>query len=544
MSSSAATAKGEIVLDCRDVGVSFAGVSVVDRVSLELRSGVTTAIVGESGSGKSQLVKAITGLSPGDVTGSILYRGTELVGLPEKALSAIRGRRIAYVFQDPMSALNPYLRIDRQLGEVAETHLGMSRQAARARALDLLRQVQMPEPEAKLRAFPHELSGGQRQRVVIAAALMADPEILIADEPTTALDATVQLRILDLLGDLARDRQLACAFITHDIAVAARIAERTLVMQSGRMVEEGPTHEVLSRPQQDYTRTLLRNTPSLSREIARPPAPVGGAPLLEAKGLGVRYTSGNVLGGRRTFQAVRGVDFSIAPSETLGIVGESGSGKSTIIQSLLRLAPVSEGEILWRGAATTDMDETAFQAVRREVQIVFQDPLASLNPRMPIHDIVAEPLWTHFPELTRAAVQDRVREAMDAVGLPSEMAARFPHTLSGGQAQRVGIARAIVSRPAMLICDEAVSALDVTVQARVLDLIVDLQRQLELAILFISHDMAVVRQVADRVLVLETGEVRELAPRDQIFEAPRHPYTRKLLDAVLSVDTPKQEVTQ
>ncbi len=493
-------------------------------------------IVGESGSGKSQLVKALTGLSSGRVEGRVLFDGRDLVSQPEARLVTVRGRRIAYILQDPMSALNPYFRIQMQLTEVARVHLGLPRAEARERALKMLQRVRIPEPERRIRSFPHELSGGQRQRVVIAMALMANPVLLIADEPTTALDATVRLRILDLVRTLCHDHDLSSILITHDIAVASRIADETLVMQQGRIVERGPTRQVLTAPAHPCTQALIRNTPSLSCPVERAVAKASGQPLLVVDDLGVRYPTGSMLRRGKGFQAVKGVSFRISRGETLGIVGESGSGKSTIARALLRLAPVTSGEITWRGRRVQKLDERDFRPLRREIQTVFQDPFASLNPRMRMRELVAEPLWTHAPALSPRDVRDRVRSAIEAVGLEPAMAGRFPHEFSGGQAQRIAIARAIISDPSLLICDEAVSALDVTVQALVLDLIADLQRRLKLAILFISHDLAVVRQVADRILVLKAGQVCELAERDRLFGSPQHSYTRRLLESVMTLD--------
>ena len=475
-------------------------------------------------------------MSGGDVGGRVLFDGRDLAKEPEQRLAAIRGRRISYVFQDPMSALNPYFRVGMQLTEVARVHLGLSRKAARARAIEMLECVRIFEPERRFRSFPHEMSGGQRQRVVIAMALMADPVLLIADEPTTALDPAVQLRILDLVRSLCDERALSCIFITHDIAVASRIADETVVMQKGRVVERGATRQVLTAPEHPYTRTLIGNTPTLSGPVAHKAAETRNEPLLRVRDLGVQYPAGDLLRRGNGFKAVEGVSFDLSAGETLGVVGESGSGKSSIARALLRLAPVSSGEILWRAERVDTLDERAFVPVRREIQTVFQDPFASLNPRMRMGDLVAEPLRTYSPDLPAAEMRDRVLHAVEAVGLEPSMTERFPHEFSGGQAQRIGIARAIVSSPSLLICDEAVSALDVTVQARVLELIADLQERLDLAILFISHDLAVVRQMADRILVLNAGHVCELAERDEIFESPRHAYTRRLLEAVLEVD--------
>ena len=524
------------MLACRNLSVRFGPHLVVKGVSFDLHRRCITSIVGESGSGKSQLVKALTGLSGAEVNGSVLFDGQDLTQEPEHRLATIRGRRIAYVFQDPMSALNPYFRVGMQLMEVARVHLGLTRKEARARAIEMLRSVRIPEPERRFRAFPHEMSGGQRQRAVIAMALMADPVLLIADEPTTALDVTVQRRILDLVRSLCDERDFSCIFITHDIAVASRIADETMVMQKGRVVERGPTRQVLTAPEHPYTRTLIGNTPTLSGPVARKAAEAQSEPLLRVRDLGVRYPTGGLLHSGDGFKAVEGVSFDLSAGETLGVVGESGSGKSTIARSLLRLAPMTSGEILWRGERVDNTSERAFVPVRREIQTVFQDPFASLNPRMRMGDLIAEPLWTYAPNLTTAETRDRMLHAVEAVGLDPSMTKRFPHEFSGGQAQRIGIARAIVSNPSLLICDEAVSALDVTVQARVLELIADLQERLNLAILFISHDLAVVRQMADRILVLNAGKVCELAERDRLFETPQHAYTQRLLASVLEVD--------
>jgi len=385
-----------------------------------------------------------------------------------------------------------------------------------------------------MRAFPHELSGGQRQRVVIAMALMANPALLVADEPTTALDVTVQRGILDLIRELCDSHHLSCIFITHDIAVAGHIAEQTLVMRSGRVVESGQTLRVLTAPQHRYTRTLVANTPRTDGDVARMPA-VAPPPLLDVRNLSVRYATGSMFRRGESYPAVNDVSFSIGHGETLGVVGESGSGKSSLARALVRLAPVSDGRIVWNGQRVDDLSDRAFAPLRRDMQTVFQDPFASLNPRMRVHELIAEPLWIHAPNLSGQALREKVTQAMAAVSLEPELADRYRHELSGGQAQRVGIARAIVCEPKLLICDEAVSALDVTVQARILDLIVELQAEMGLAILFITHDLAVVRQVADRIMVLHRGEVCEVAPAQTLIRAPATAYARTLLSSVLTL---------
>ncbi|RVT87430.1 ABC transporter ATP-binding protein [Rhodobacteraceae bacterium CCMM004] len=500
------------------------------------QTGRVTAIVGESGSGKSQLVKALTGLSPGAVSGTVTVDGAAIPAGDRRRLSALRGARVAYVFQDPMTALNPYFRIGPQLAEVARVHLGLSRRAARARALEMLTRVRLAEPQRRLDAYPHELSGGQRQRAVIAMALMAEPRLLIADEPTTALDATAQLGILDLVRALCDGGEVAAIFITHDIAAAARIGDRILVMQAGRVVEEGAARAVIAGPGHAYTRALIAATPSLAAPAAAARAQTAAAAILEVRGLHVAYPGGGVLARRAPVCAVRGVDFAVARGETLGLVGESGSGKSSVARALLRLAPVTAGEVRFDGRAVQDLSTRDFAAVRRGMQMVFQDPFASLNPRMRVRDLVDEPLRTHLRDWSARRRADAAAEALDAVGLAPDLAGRFPHELSGGQAQRVGIARAIVTEPKVLICDEAVSALDVSVQARILDLIAEVQARRGLAIVFITHDLAVVRQIADRIVVMKDGAVVEAAPRDRLFAAPRHAYTRRLIDAALKIE--------
>lgn len=518
------------LLDVRGLTVDFGSTRAVDDVSFALHPGRVLAIVGESGSGKSQLSRALTGLSPGTVTGSVRLEGRELVGMPERQSRAVRGPRVAYVFQDPMASLNPYLRIGTQLAEVARTHLDLSASEADARAIDRLRDVRLPDPADRVRAFPYALSGGQRQRAVIAMALMADPAVLIADEPTTALDFTVQRGILDLLRGLCTTRGLAILLITHDMGVAAHAADEMLVMRHGRIVERGPTSKVLQAPTHGYTRRLLADTPDLAAVAASRPlgSQADDPPLLEARDLRVAYPVGGPL-RRRTVEAVRGVSLSLRRGESLGVVGESGSGKSTLVRALMRLTPSTSGTVLWNGEPIDGFASAA--PLRRDVRMVFQDPHGSLNPRMRVGALIGESLLANgVPAAEHAG---RVAWALDAVGLDVGLINRHPHALSGGQAQRVAIARAIVSRPKLLICDEAVSALDVTVQARMLALLDELRSKLDLALLFITHDLAVVRNVADRILVMKDGRAVEVADRDTLFERPAHPYTRDLLAAAL-----------
>ena len=423
-----------------------------------------------------------------------------------------------------MSALHPHLRLSVQLEEVARRHRGLGRREARARAVAMLERVRMPDPERRVHAFPHELSGGQRQRATIAAALMAQPELLVADEPTTALDATVQAEVLELIRGLCRSDGLSCLPITHDFGAVARAADEVVVMRAGRVVERGPAARLLTAPEHPYTRALVAATPRL--DAAPPKASAPGGPLLELRDLRVRYS----LGRGRVMEAVRGVSLGVDEGEALGVVGESGSGKSSLAHALLRLAPVSEGRVIWRGRDVTDVPEAVFRPLRREMQMVFQDPHASLSPRMRVRDCVAEPLLTHAPGMGRAEREDRAAEALAQVGLAPALAGRFPHEVSGGQAQRVGMARALVTGPRLLVCDEAVSALDVSVQSEVLTWPAYLRARLRLALLVITHDLAVVRQVCERVLVMEDGRACETLPAARLTEST-HPTTRRLVAA-------------
>ena len=522
------------LLEAQALRVVIGAEAVVDGVTLRLRRGRVTGIVGESGSGKSQLVAALTGLSAGRVEGAVRFRGSDLARLDERALRRVRGGGIAYVFQDPASALNPFLTVGAQLTEVARHHLGLGRAAARERAEGRLAAVGLPRGTDWLSRHPHELSGGQAQRVAIAMALMGDPEILVADEPTTALDVTVQKGVLELIRQLADAEGLAAILVSHDLAAVAHIADEVVVMHRGRVAEAGRVETVLHRPEADYTRRLIAATPRLSDPS--PPPGAAGPGLIAVEDLSVTYAGRGRLRRAAGHRAVAGVSFAIAERETVGLVGESGSGKSTVARALLGLSPVSGGRVLWRGTPLDGMDAAQERAYRRSVQMVFQDPYAALNPRMRVGRLIAEPLWTHRPDLGRRETRARVEAALAAVRLPAAFAARLPRQLSGGQAQRVNIARAIVSEPELLICDEAVSALDVSVQAEILDLLERLRAELGLAMLFITHDLAVIRRMGERILVMRAGEIVEAAEGARLFEAPRHPYTRALLDAVLPLE--------
>ncbi|MFJ6622712.1 ABC transporter ATP-binding protein [Kitasatospora sp. NPDC091335] len=522
------------VLRVTDLTVRFGdtrtpGDAAVDGVGFDLAAGDTLGIVGESGSGKSTTALALLRMLPpgGRITGgSVELAGQDLAALPEDALRALRGRRIAMVFQDPMSSLNPVLTVGRQLDEALRAHGDRVRKAERqARAAELLDLVGIPDAAGRLRDHPHQFSGGQRQRIMIALALAHDAEVLVADEPTTALDPTVQQQILNLLARINRKTDTALVVISHDLGVIARTCRRLLVMRHGRVVEQGTTAEVLSRPQHPYTRELLAAVPRLSEPSrAAANSTPGARPLLTVRGLTKTYGA-----RRRAVTALHGVDLDLHPGETLGLVGESGSGKSTLARALVQAHAPSggsirfDGEELGRGARSG--------GPHREVQLVFQDPYSSLNPRMTAGQIIAEPLIAHRlgDREQRAA---RVAELLEQVGLDPATADRHPRAFSGGQRQRIGIARALAPEPSVLICDEPVSALDVSVQAQVIELIARLQRELGLAVLFIAHDLAVVRRVSHRIAVMHRGRIVETGPADRVVTAPEHPYTAELLAAV------------
>ncbi len=548
------------VLAVKDLDVRFATpdgeVHAVRKLGFELVAGETLGIVGESGSGKSQSVMSLLGLlaANGRATGSALFDGRDLLTLEERELRAVRGRKISMIFQDPMTSLNPYLTIADQMVQVVRAHERVSSTAARARCIQMLEAVSIPEAGARFDRYPHELSGGMRQRVMIAASLLLGPKVLIADEPTTALDVTVQAQILDLMRGLKGRFDTAIILITHDLGVIAGIADRVLVMQGGELKEQGPVDDVFYRPQHDYTRALLAAIPRLDSPPRNEPVtgaaavaaldatlPPVAPPLVEAAGVKVHFP---VLGGgwrsRRTLKAVDGVDLVLAPGETLGIVGESGSGKSTLARALLKLVPMTAGRICVLGRDLAELSTAELRPLKRNVQVVFQDPLASLNPRMTVGDIVSEPLWTHRPELGAAEVRAAVVEVLRRVGLTGSELNRYPHEFSGGQCQRIGIARALVLKPKLIICDEPVSALDVSIQAQIVNLLLDLRREFGLALIFIAHDLAVVRHISHRVMVMYLGRVMELAPSAHLYERPSHPYTRALISAVPLPD-PKAE---
>ncbi|MCR9285629.1 MAG: ABC transporter ATP-binding protein [Rhodobacteraceae bacterium] len=534
----------DVVLSVRDLRTDVATPSgrktVVKGLSFDLKRGETLCIAGESGSGKSITALSIMGLLPEPMArvsgGEVLFQGKDLIKLPEDAMRRIRGGDIAMIFQEPMTSLNPVLTVGRQLREAILAHQDVSGSEANKRALAMLESVRLSEPARRLKQYPHELSGGMRQRVMIAMALACNPKVLIADEPTTALDVTIQAQILQLIRDLQRDFGTAVIMITHDMGVVAEMADRVIVMNHGNIVESGTASDVFERPADSYTRHLLEAVPKLgamtgvdsaARKTDQPEAPV-----LEVEDLVVRFDLHGGLLNRVTSRvhAVEGVSFTLAPGETLGLVGESGCGKSTIGKALMNLVPW-EGSIRVAGQHVGIGSAQEQQRRRRDMQMIFQDPYASLDPRMTVGEIVGEPLVIHG--LARGKdLKDKVASLFDRVGLPADVITRHPHEFSGGQRQRICIARALALSPKVIVADESVSALDVSVQARVLDLLQELQEDLGLSYLFISHDMAVVEQVSHRIAVMYLGQIVEMGTRRQVFENPQHDYTKRLLKAV------------
>ncbi|HGY4637784.1 TPA: ABC transporter ATP-binding protein [Acinetobacter baumannii] len=559
------------LLHIENLRVSFKGedkqyIETVKGISFDIPTNTTVALVGESGSGKSVTSLATMGLLPVDQSkidekSKIIFEGKDLLGLSRKEMRKICGKDIAMIFQEPMSSLNPVFTVGNQIAEVLCLHMGMSRKQARQRVLELLKEVGIPSPETKIDAYPNQLSGGQQQRVMIAMAIACEPKLLIADEPTTALDVTIQKQIIDLLESLRQRRQMSMLFITHDLALVGEIADQVIVMRHGEIREQGTAEQVLEQPKDVYTRALLYCRPQMSQRPYRLPVTsdfmrqennilveqsfdVSEIPerkrglngdehiILEVKDLKKSFYSRNGLFGKEEFQAVKGVSFKLAKGKTLGLVGESGSGKTTVGLLLMRLHQASGGQALIEGKDILSLTEKEFAKYQRKIQIIFQNPYASLNPRFTIGQILLEPMQIHGIGKDDAERKQIALGLLERVNLPEQAYYRYPHEFSGGQRQRIAIARCLTLKPEILICDESVSALDVSVQAQVLNLLQDLQDEFGLSYIFISHDLSVVKYISDQVMVMNHGEVVEIANSDELYAHPQHDYTKRLLQAI------------
>jgi microcin C transport system ATP-binding protein len=509
----------------------------VDRISFDLAKGETVALVGESGSGKSVTALSVLKLLPYPAahhpSGSILFKGQELIRMREPEIRQVRGNDITIIFQEPMTSLNPLHPIEKQIGEILDLHQGVTGEAARKRTVELLRQVGIPDPEGRLASYPHQLSGGQRQRVMIAMALANEPDLLIADEPTTALDVTVQAQILKLLKDLQRRLGMSMLFITHDLGIVRKIADKVCVMQRGKIVEQGPVERVYTEPQHPYTKALLAAEPKPDPAPLQPSAPV----VVETRDLKVWFpVKRGVL--RRVvghIKAVDGVSVAVRKGETLGVVGESGSGKTTLGLAILRLIS-SDGPIVFLGNTIQGLRFKAMRPFRRDMQIVFQDPYGSLSPRMSVSDIIEEGLWVHHPKMEQSEREQRVIRALTDVGLDPDTRFRYPHEFSGGQRQRIAVARAIALEPTFVVLDEPTSALDMLIQSQIVDLLRALQKRRNLTYLFISHDLRVVAALASRLIIMRHGKVVEEGPAAQVFGNPKSDYTRALFAAAFNLE--------
>jgi peptide/nickel transport system ATP-binding protein len=526
------------LLSVRNLKVAFGTTEAVRELSFDVPKGATLALVGESGSGKSATALSILRLierEGGRIAGGTITLHeddgpVDITALDERHLRGLRGNRVSMVFQEPMTSLNPVLSVGNQVAEVFIRHRAMNRRQALAAARDALDSVRIPEPQRRLSQYPHELSGGLRQRVMIAMALACRPRLLIADEPTTALDVTTQAEILTLIRELQAEIGMAVLFITHDMGVVAEIADRVVVLREGRKVEEGPVAEVFRAPKHAYSQLLMAATPRLGS--GSPAAPGSATKLLEVRDLSTRFTvRGGLLDGRRSVDAVRGVSLSLGRAETLGLVGESGCGKSTLARSILRLIEPASGAILLDDQDVMRADRSSLRTMRRHAQMIFQDPYASLNPRLPVHDLVTEPARIHGV-VTARDQRDLAAELLRSVGLEEDAVDRYPHQFSGGQRQRLCIARALSVRPKLIVADEPVSALDVSIARQVTDLMLELQQREGISFLFISHDIAVVERVSHRIAVMHRGEIVETGPSQAVLRDPRHAYTRRLLASV------------
>ena len=560
------------LLQVENLRVSFKNeekqyIETVKGISFSIPVNTTVALVGESGSGKSVTSLATMGLLPPEssqisLDSKILFEGKNLLDLPRREMRKKCGKDIAMIFQEPMSSLNPVFTVGSQIAEILQLHLGMSRKQARARALELLIEVGIPSPETKIDTYPGQLSGGQQQRVMIAMAIACKPKLLIADEPTTALDVTIQKQILDLLESLRKKHQMSMLFITHDLALVGEIADQVIVMRHGQIREQGRVKDVLERPQDVYTKALLHCRPQLSKRPMRLPMisdfmqqkgddyiethtidveslqqrsrGLTGqeAVILDVRDLKKSFYSRKGLFGKEEFQAVKGVSFQLAKGKTLGLVGESGSGKTTIGLLLMRLQAATGGKALFEGQDILAMSEKEFARYQRKIQIIFQNPYASLNPRFTVGQILMEPMQVHGIGANDAERKQMALDLLERVSLPAQAFYRYPHEFSGGQRQRIAIARCLTLKPEILICDESVSALDVSVQAQVLNLLQDLQDEFGLSYIFISHDLSVVKYISDQIMVMNHGDLVEIANSDDLYQSPQHDYTKRLLSAI------------
>ena len=534
----------EPVLSVRNLHVRFRTgdgiLHAVKGIDVDINPGETVAIVGESGSGKSQTMMSVMGLlaSNGWAEGSVKYRGQELVGLSPDKLNNYRGSKLTMIFQEPMTSLDPLYRIGDQLALPLTTHGGLSKAAARKRAIELLELVRIPDPARRIDAYPHEMSGGQRQRVMIAMALANNPDVLIADEPTTALDVTVQARILELLADLQKRLGMSIVFITHDLGVVRRFADRTYVMKRGEVVESGSTADIFAAPKHPYTQMLIDAEPTGRKEPVASTAPM----VLDARNIGVQFTLEKSFFGKSThvLRAVDDVSLRVRAGETVGVVGESGSGKSTLGRAILRLQPAS-GLVRFEDRNLMPLDRGGMRPLRRHLQLVFQDPFGSLSPRMTAGEIVTEGLLVHEPSISRKERDRRAAQAFEEVQLDPAGRNRFPHEFSGGQRQRIAIARAIILHPKLVVLDEPTSALDRSVQKEIVELLRNLQKAHGLAYVFISHDLAVVRALSDEIMVMKSGKVVERGNAEEIFDRPQEEYTRDLIAAAFLTERDKAE---
>lgn len=535
---------------------------VIKNISFELHKNEIIGIVGESGSGKSVSSLAVLGLLPNKISrisnGQILYNGDDLTQKSSKDFRKIRGREISMIFQEPMSSLNPSLKCGYQVEEILFEHTNLSKKEVKVEVLSLFEKVKLPNPEKIYNSYPHQISGGQKQRVMIAMAIACKPKILFADEPTTALDVTVQKEIIKLLKELQQETQMSIVFISHDLALVSEIADRVLVMYKGEIVEQGPTAEIFRNPQQTYTKALIASRPSLDERLKRLPTIAdflndttpteiitpeertkrlerlyAQPPILEVKNIEKNYYSKiGILGKKSVFQALHDISFKVYEGETKGLVGESGSGKSTIGNAILQLDKATKGQIFYKGTDITALSEKEFKNFRKEIQIIFQDPYSSLNPKMKVGEAIMEPMQVHNLYKNNKERKHKALEILERVGLSEEHFNRYPHEFSGGQRQRIGIARTIALQPKLIVCDESVSALDISVQAQVLNLLNELKENFGFTYIFISHDLAVVKYMSDKILVLNKGHLEEETEADELYRNPKTEYSRKLIDAI------------